>query len=94
MNSRSKKGQRIARVVSEQIAKVTSPGLVRWGPSFVMVSEQMDAFIDSLYQWEHSGLSEDLETVQQDSEALLAAWLEADRLYQESLLTGVPEVVA
>ena len=93
MNSRREKAQRIARVVSERIAEVTVPRLGRWAPSFVLVSEQSDAFMDSLYQWEHSGLPEDLKAVEQAGVVLVAAWREADRLYRDSL-TEVPEEVA
>ena len=38
MNSRTKKGRRIARVVSEQIAKVTSPGLGGWDLAWEFVA--------------------------------------------------------
>ena len=93
MRSRGEKARRIAWIVWERIGEVTSPGLGRWAPSFAVVSEQMDAFIDTLYQWEHSGLPEDLEAVQQTAESLVAAWREADRLYRESFIE-VPEVPA
>ena len=93
MNSRSEKAQRIARVVSERIAEVTTPGLGAWAPSFVLVAEQSDAFMDLLYGWQHSGLTEDLKAVEQAGVDLVAAWREADRLYRDSL-TEVPERVA
>ena len=93
MNSRSEKARHIAWIVWERIGEVTTPGLGRWAPSFVMVSEEMDAFIDTLYEWEHSGLPEDLEAVEQAGVDLVAAWRAADRLYRDSL-TEVPEGVA
>ena len=85
--------RRIAWSVSERIAEVTTPGLGSWAPSFVMVSQQSDAFVDFLYTWERSGLPDDLKTVEASSVVLVAAWREADRLYRDSL-TEVPEGVA
>ena len=93
MISRREKARRIARVVSERITEVTIPGLGRWAPSFVLVSEQSDILMDSLYRWQHSGLPEDLKAVEEAGVVLLAAWREADRLYRDSL-TEVPEEVA
>ena len=92
MNSRREKAQKIAWIVSERIAEVTTTGLGRWAPSFVMVSEESDEFMDTLYAWENSGLPEDLEAVEQAGVELVAVWREADRLYRESL-TEVPEGV-
>ena len=73
--------------------EVTSPGLGSWPPAFVMVSEESDVFMDMLFEWENSGLREDLEAVEQAGVDLVAAWREADRLYRASL-TEVPEGVA
>lgn len=93
MSSQREKARRIAWIVSEDVRGVTTPGLGKWGPSFVMVSDESDVFIDSLYRWEHSGLPEDLEVVKRAGVDLVAAWREADRLYRDSL-TEVPEGVA
>ena len=94
MRSRHEKARRIAWIVSERIREVTSPGLGRWAPSFVMVSEQMDAFIDTLYEWEHPGLPEDLEAVEKTGVDLVAAWRGADTKFRVSRLTETPEAVS
>ena len=93
MNSRSEKARRIAWIVFERIREVTTPGLGQWDPAFELVSEPSDRFTDTLYQWENSGLAEDLKAVEQTGVDLVAAWREADRLYRDSL-TEVPEGVA
>ena len=73
MNSRSQKASRIAWVVSERIGEVTSPGLGRWNPTWELVAEPSDRFMDTLYEWENSGLPEDLEAVEQAGVDLVAA---------------------
>ena len=93
MRSRREQARRIAWIVSEDVRQVTNPGVGKWAPSFVMVAEESDEFIDTLYEWEKSGLPEDLEVVKQAAVDLVAAWKEADRLYRDSL-TEVPEGVA
>ena len=93
MNSRTTKGRRIARVVSEQIANVTSPGLGGWGPAWGFVASLSDRFMDALALWELSGSSDDLEAVELEAVALVAAWREADQKYQESLSAESPKVV-
>ncbi len=93
MNSLSKKGRRIARVVSEQIAEVTSPGLGGWDPAWEFVASLSDRFMDALALWELSGSSDDLEVVELEAVALVAAWREADQKYQEFRRTEAPEVV-
>ncbi len=87
MSSRQEKAHRIARIVAERIGEVTTPGLGKWAPSFVMVAEASDGFMDTLHEWEKSG--EDLKAVEQAGVGLVAAWREADRLYRDSL-TEVP----
>ena len=91
--SRREEAKRIAWSVSERIAEVTTLRLGRWAPSFVMVSHESDAFVDTLYAWERSGIEEDLKVVEAASVVLVAAWREADRIYRDSL-TEVPEGVA
>ena len=93
MSSRSEKGRRIARVVSERIAEVTSPGLGGWDPSWHLVSSPSDRFMDALARWEQSGSAGDLKAVELEALALVAAWREADQKYQKSLRTDAPEVV-
>ncbi len=93
MNSRSEKGRRIARVVSEQIAEVTSPGLGGWDPAWGFVASLSDRFMDALALWELSGSSDDLEAVELEAVVLVAAWQEADQKYQEFLRAEAPEVV-
>ena len=93
MNSLRDRAQKIALIVSSRIAEVTTTGLGSWAPSFIMVSEESDEFMDMLYAWENSGLPEDLEAVEQAGVDLVAAWREADRLYRDSL-TEVLEGVA
>ena len=94
MNSQREKARRIAWVVWERIGQVTTEGLGRWPPSFVMVSEQMDAFIDTLYVWENSGLLEDLRAVEQAGVDLVSAWRVADTQFQISRLADAPEAVS
>ncbi len=84
MNSRSDKGRRIARVVSEQRAEVTSPGLGGWDPAWGFVASPSDRFMDALALWERSGSSDNLEAVELEAVALVAAWREADQRYRES----------
>ena len=93
MNSRTKNGRRIARVVSEQIAKVISPGLSGWDPVCGFVGSPSDRFMDALALWELSGSSDDLEAVELEAVVLVAAWREADQKYQEFLRAEAPEVV-
>ena len=91
MNSRREKARRIAWIVSEDIRGVTTPGLdSRWNDVRGLVTKPADCFMDALYQWEQSGLREDLEAVKQAGVDLVQAWREADRLYRGSL----PEVPA
>jgi len=92
VNSRSEKGRRIARVVSEQIAEVTGPELGAWDPAWGFVANPSDRFMDALALWERSGSPDDLEAVELEAVALVAAWREADQKYQESLRAEAPEV--
>ena len=93
MNNRTEKARRVAWIVSERIKEVTTPRLGGWNPTWELVAEPSDRFMDTLYEWENSGLPEDLEAVEQAGVDLVAAWREADRLYRDSL-TQVPEGVA
>ncbi len=92
MSSRSEKARRIAWIVSERIKEVTTPGLGASAPTWELVAEPSDRFMDALYEWETSGASDDLESVKREAEALVGAWREADRVYRDSL-TEVPEGV-
>ena len=94
MNSRREKGRRIARVVSEQIAEVTSPGLGGWDPALGFVGSPSDRFMDALARWEYSGSSDDLEAMELEAVALVAAWREADQKYEEFLRAEAQEAVA
>ena len=93
MNSRSERGRRISRVVAEQIAEVTSPGLGAWDPAWEFVASPSDRFMDALALWERSGSPDDLEAVESEAVALAAAWRQADQKYQESLHAEGQEVV-
>ena len=93
MSSRREKARRIAWIVSEDVRGVTTPGLGRWDDVWGVVAKPSDRFMDALYQWEQSGLPEDLEAVKQTGVDLVQAWREADRLYRDSL-TEVPAGVA
>ena len=93
MNSRRDRGRRIARVVSERIAEVTTRGLGRWDPAWEIVAEPSDRFMDALPLWETGGSPAHLMHVEREAEALVSAWREADQKYQESLHAEAPEVV-
>ena len=93
MSSRREKARRIAWEVSERIAAATSPGLGHWPPTWELVAEPSDRFMDALYAWEGSGLPADLEAVQREVEALLDAWRGADTKRQVARLAGSPEAV-
>lgn len=93
MTSQREKAKRIAWIVSERIREVTTPGLGQWAPTWQIVGEQSDRFMDALYQWELSGTRDDLDAVQREVEALLGAWRLADTRYQVSRLAETPEAV-
>ena len=91
--SRSEQARRIAWEVSERIAAATSPGLGKWGSAWEQVSGPPDRFMDALYLWETDGTPDDLEAMQRHAEALITAWREADKKFQDSLRTESPEAV-
>ena len=93
MRSRREKARRIAGILSEHVREVSTPGLGTWASAWELVAEPSDRFMDALHEWQTSGASDDLETVQEEAEALVGAWREANRRYCESL-TEVPEVPA
>ncbi len=92
MNSRSEKARRIAVVVSERIAEVTTRGVGTWDRAWDYVAEPSDRFLEALHRWGLSGLLEDLHDVEREAETLVAAWREADQKYQEFFHTEVPDV--
>jgi hypothetical protein len=92
VSSKGDKGRRIARVVSERIAEVTSPRLSGWDPAWELVASPSDRFIDALAVWERSGSADDLKAVELEAVALVAAWRKADQKYQEFLGAEAREV--
>lgn len=84
MNSRRAKARKIAGIVSERVAEVTTPGLGKWDPAWELVATPSDRFMDVLAAWESTGSPNDLEAVEQEAEALVGAWREADRRYHEA----------
>ena len=89
MSNRREKARKIAWIVSERIREVTTPGLGQWEPTWELVAEPSDRFMDALYAWEGSGLPADLEAVQREVEALLGAWRVADAKYRVSRLADM-----
>ncbi len=85
MISRREKARRIAQVVSERIAEVSTRGLGRADLVWESVRRPSDSFMDALALWELSGSPDALEAVELEAEALVAAWREADQRYRESL---------
>ena len=93
MSSRREKARKIAWIVSERIREVTTPGLGQWEPTWEIVAEPSDRFMEALLAWEHSGLPADLEAVQRAAEALVDSWRGADTKRQVARLAGSPEAV-
>ena len=89
MSSQREKARRIAAIVWERITEVTTEGVFAWGPTWELVAEPSDLFMDRLYEWEQSGLPDDLESVQRVAEALLDAWRGADTKFQVSRLADM-----
>ena len=89
MSNRREKARKIAWIVSERIREVTTPGLGQWQPTWELVAAPSDRFMDALYQWERSGLPDDLEAMQRQVEALLDAWRGADTKFQVSRLADM-----
>ena len=93
MNNRREGARKIAREASERIATSVMPGLGKWGPTWGIVAEPSDRFMDALYQWETTGEPDDLELVQQEAEALVTAWRAADTKFQVARLKDAPETI-
>ena len=93
MSSRREKARRITFIVTERIREVTTEGLGAWGPTWELVAEPSDRFMDTLYLWETSGTRDDLEAMEREAEALVAAWRGADRKFQVSRLVDTLEAV-
>ncbi len=91
MSDRREKSRRIAWIVSERIREVTIPGLGQWDLAWELVACPSDHFMDALYQWELSGLAEDLESVQQAAEALVVEWRDANGKLEAVLQEDSPE---
>ena len=93
MSRRREKARRIAWIVWERIREVTTEGLGAWGPTWELVAEPSDRFMDVLYLWETSGTCDDLEAVEREAEALVAAWRGADTKFQVSRMIDTPETL-
>ena len=89
MPSRLEKGRRIASIVSDRIRQVCSAGLGAWDPTWELVAQPSDCFMDALHQWETTGAREDLEAVHGSAEALVEAWRVADTKFQVARLADV-----
>ena len=79
--------------VAERIRQVSTEGLGRWDATWELVAEPSDVFMDALYQWEQSGMPDDLDAVHRTAEALLDAWRGADTAFQVSRLADAPEAI-
>lgn len=93
MSSRREKARRIARVVSERIAEVTTPGLGRWDEAWEVVAEPSDYFMDALHLWE-TDAAQSSAAVELAAQRLVDAWRQADKKFLEPHRAETPEVVA
>ena len=63
-----------------------------WDSAWELVAEPSDVFMDALYQWEQSGMPDDLDAVHRTAGALLDAWRLADTQYQVTRLSDAEAV--
>lgn len=63
--------------VDERIREIAPPGLGRWGPSWLMVAEPSDAFLDALSAWLEKDTPETREPLQAAADELVRAWRRA-----------------
>lgn len=74
--------RKLCRLLAERIGEVTSPGLGRWGPTWEIVAEPSDHFMDALAEFERTGEEEAMDQAKERCLEVLAAWKEAERRFQ------------
>ena len=93
MEARRDRSRKVCRLLSERIAQVTSPGLGRWDPAWILVEDPSAQFLDALRTWEATGAEEAMERAKRLALDVLKAWKEAERRFIEADRPGTREGV-
>ena len=82
--TRHEKARILAERVAARIREVAPEGLGRWDLTWELVAAPSDAFMDQLAEWEATDTPVTRRQLTTASTALVAAWAEAARQWQEA----------
>lgn len=84
MSSRALAARRVCRWVTDRVRDVAPAGVGRWGPAWDLLAAPPNDFLDALAAWEATGAIEDREVCRLAGAAVVSAWREAAREWEDA----------
>lgn len=82
--TRREKARKVAERVAARVRGVSPEGLGRWDPAWDHIGAPSDTFMDALGEWERADSASTRSTLEAASTALVDAWAEASRQWEDA----------
>ena len=81
-DERKERSRQLCRILTRYIHEKTSPGLGHWEPTWEIVEQESNTFLDMLADYEYTAHEDYFDWAKEAAWALLGRWQDAEAFYQ------------